>query len=211
MSGTLISDLDSRTPDTDGDLVQQILADMNTPSQNNPIQQPTSMPPPASNGRMINSPNPNTIYPQAVDPGTATAHMIGKEYPTPSDFSSMMTHGYGPNAAAHMPMPAGGMAPANYGAAPGMYPPQQQPQLVQMNRGGNWYSEVVSHFKQPLLVAIIIFIINLPIINVLIGHYVPALLRVGGDLTTAGLLVKSLVGGLLFWFIQRVLAPLVAV
>jgi hypothetical protein len=211
MSGTLISELDSRTPDMDGDLVQQILADMNTPSQNNTVHQPSSMPPPASNGRMINSPNPNSTYPQAVDPGTATAHMIGKEYPTPSDFSSMMTHGYGPNSGSHAPVSAGAMAPGSYGAAPGMYPSHPQPQLVQMNRSGNWYSEVVSHFKQPLLVAIIIFIINLPIINVLMGHYLPTLLRVGGDLTTAGLLVKSLVGGLLFWFIQRVLAPLVAV
>jgi cytosine/uracil/thiamine/allantoin permease len=51
----------------------------------------------------------------------------------------------------------------------------------------------------------------LPIINVLIGHYLPSLLRLGGDLTTAGLVVKSLIGGFLFWFIQKVLVPLMVV
>jgi hypothetical protein len=65
--------------------------------------------------------------------------------------------------------------------------------------------------KQPLLVAIIVFIVGLPIVNVLIGHYLPSLLRIGGDLTTAGMVVKALVGGFLFWFIQKVLVPLMVV
>jgi hypothetical protein len=33
-------------------------------------------------------------------------------------------------------------------------------------------------------------------------------LTIGGDLTTAGLGVKALIGGFLFWFIQKVLVPL---
>jgi hypothetical protein len=37
------------------------------------------------------------------------------------------------------------------------------------------------------------------------------MLRIGGDLTTAGLVVKALFGGFLFWFIQKVLVPLMAV
>jgi len=52
--------------------------------------------------------------------------------------------------------------------------------------------------------------VSLPIINVLIGHYLPSLLRLGGDLTTVGLVVKSLVGGFLFWFIQKILVPLMS-
>jgi hypothetical protein len=65
--------------------------------------------------------------------------------------------------------------------------------------------------KQPIIVAIIVFVVSLPAINILIGHYVPSLLRMGGDLTTAGLVVKSAVGGFLFWFIQKVLVPLMMV
>jgi hypothetical protein len=89
-------------------------------------------------------------------------------------------------------------------------PIQQQPTLIEATKG-NMYSEIISQIKQPLLVAIIVFIVSLPIINVLIGHYLPSLLRIGGDLTTAGLVVKALIGGFLFWFIQKVLVPLMAV
>jgi hypothetical protein len=86
----------------------------------------------------------------------------------------------------------------------------QQPTLVESMKG-NMYSDIMTQAKLPLLVAIIVFIVSLPIVNVLIGHYIPSLLRIGGDLTTAGLVVKALVGGFLFWFIQKVLVPLMTV
>lgn len=196
-AGTLLSDLDSKTPvfNKDDDLVNKILADMNIPSQSNPIM--GSAPPPSGNGRVINSPNPNTTYSMAIDPGTATAHLIGKDYPSAADFANIMhsqqfSHGGSPYASiapTHMP---------------------QQPTLIETVKG-NMYSDIISQIKQPLLVAIIVFIVSLPIINVLIGHYLPSLLRIGGDLTTAGLVVKSLIGGFLFWFIQKVLVPLMVV
>jgi hypothetical protein len=59
-------------------------------------------------------------------------------------------------------------------------------------------------------VAIIFFIVSLPVINVLIGHYLPSMLRAGGDLTTVGLLVKSLGAGAAYWVILNVLVPLVS-
>lgn len=195
-AGTLLSDLDSKPPvfsNKDDDLVNKILADMNIPSQSNPVM---NAPPPSGNGRVINSPNPNSTYPVAMDPGTATAHMIGKDYPTPADFAHLM----------HSPQFGGGSQFAN------VPPPVQvqQPTLIETVKG-NMYSDIISQIKQPLLVAIIVFIVSLPIVNVLIGHYLPSLLRIGGDLTTAGLVVKALVGGFLFWFIQKVLVPLMAV
>jgi hypothetical protein len=195
-AGTLLSDLDSKPPvfsNKDDDLVNKILADMNIPSQSNPVM---NSPPPSGNGRVINSPNPNSTYPMAIDPGTATAHMIGKDYPTPADFAHLM----------HSPQFSGG---SQFATVP-QQQPVQQPTLIE-NAKGNMYSDIISQIKQPLLVSIIVFIISLPIINVLIGHYLPSLLRIGGDLTTAGLVVKSLLGGFLFWFIQKVLVPLMAV
>jgi hypothetical protein len=196
-AGTLLSDLDSKTPvfSKDDDLVNKILADMNIPSQSNPVM--NNMAPPSGNGRVINSPNPNTTYPIASDPATATAHLIGKEYPTAADFANLM----------HSPQ---------FAYAGSQYAPvhqqviQQQPTLIETTKG-NMYSDIISQIKQPLLVAIIVFIVSLPIINVLIGHYLPSLLRIGGDLTTAGLAVKALFGGFLFWFIQKVLVPLMVV
>jgi hypothetical protein len=44
----------------------------------------------------------------------------------------------------------------------------------------------------------------------MIGHYLPNLLKIGGDLTTVGLVFKSLLAGTAFWVLQRVLVPLVA-
>jgi hypothetical protein len=199
-AGTLLSDLDSKPPvlsNKDDDLVNKILADMNLPSSSNPIM---NAPPPSGNGaRMISAPNPNSTYPMSMDPATATAHMIGKEYPTTADFANLM----------HAPSYSHG---GSYGGS--MYAPvsQQtapQPTLVE-SAHVNIYAEVLAQVKQPLLVAIIIFLVSLPIINVLIGHYLPSLLRLGGDLTTVGLVVKSLVGGFLFWFIQKILVPLMA-
>ena len=190
-AGTLLSDLDSKAPvmSKDDDLVNKILADMNIPSSSNPIM--NSPPPPSGHGnRMINSPNPNTTYPMATDPATANAHMIGKEYPSMADFANL----------AHAPsFSHGGSAYANVA-----------PPLVDTTKG-NLYADIMSQAKQPLLVAIIIFLVSLPIINVLIGHYLPSLLRMGGDLTTVGMVVKSLLGGFLFWFIQKVLVPLMTV
>jgi hypothetical protein len=198
-AGTLLSDLDSKPPvfnNKDDDLVNKILADMNIPSQSNPVMN-APPPMPSGNNRIISSPNPNSIYPVAIDPGTATAHMIGKDYPTPADFAHLM----------HSPQFAhGGSQFANV-TQPAI---QQQPTLIEATKG-NMYTDIISQIKQPLLVAIIVFIVSLPVINVLIGHYLPSLLRIGGDLTTAGLVVKSLIGGFLFWFIQKVLVPLMAV
>jgi hypothetical protein len=194
-AGTLLSDLDSKSPvlNKDDDLVNKILADMNMPSSANPIM--TAPPPPSGNtNRVIQSPNPNTVYPMSADPSMATAHLIGKEYPSTADFANLM----------HAPSYShGGLGYASVA-------PQQmalpQPTLVETKV--NLYSDVIAQMKQPILVAIIIFLVSLPILNVLIGHYVPSLLRIGGDLTTAGMVVKSLIGGFLFWFIQKVLVPL---
>jgi len=196
-AGTLLGDLDGKAPvmSKDDDLVNKILADMNMPSSSNPIM--SAPPPPSGNGnRMIQSPNPNSVYPMASDPSTATAHMIGKDYPSTADFANLM----------HAPSYShGGSAFANVSQQ--MAPPM--PTLVETK--GNFYSDIISQVKQPILVAMIIFLISLPIINVLIGHYLPSLLRIGGDVTTAGLAVKSIIGGFMFWFIQKVLVPLMMV
>lgn len=195
-AGTLLSDLDGKAPvlnSKDDDLVNKILADMNIPSGSNPIM---NAPPPSGNGsRMIQAPNPNSTYPMATDPAVATAHMIGKEYPSTADFANLM----------HAPSFSHG------GSSFATVAPQMQAPLLMEPSRGNFYSDIMVQIKQPLLVAIIVFLVSLPVLKVLLGHYIPSLLTLGGDFTTVGLVVKSLVGGFLFWFIQKVLVPLMAV
>ncbi len=197
-AGTLLSDLDGKTPvlNHDDDLVNKILADMNVPSSHNPVV--SAPPPPMGNGnRMISAPNPNSTYPHGMDPATSTAHLIGKDYPTAADFANVMHSG------------GGGLSHGGSSFA-AMAPPPAYPTLIPSVQG-NMYSEVIAQLKQPLLVSIIVFLVSLPALHVLIGYYCPSMIRLGGDLTTAGLVVKSLIGGFLFWFIQKVLVPLMAV
>jgi len=194
-AGTLLSDLGSGSGNSDGDFVQRILADLNTTeSASNPVMQ--TMPPPAGNGRVISSPNPNTTYPLAMDPSTASAHMIGKAYPTPGDFAQMMNQG--------SPSMDQGQQFQQ------MNSQQPQPVLTQLTQGKGWFADYIQQFRQPLLVAIIFFVVSLPVINVLLGYYMPSLLRASGDLTTIGLAVKSLSAGVLFWIIHNIIVPLVS-
>jgi hypothetical protein len=194
-AGTLLSDLGSSSGGGDGDIVQRILADLNTTeSASNPVMQ--TMPPPAGNGRVISAPNPNTTYPLAMDPSTASAHMIGKAYPTAGDFAQMMHQG--------SPSMEQGQQFQQMAA------PQAAPILTQLSNGKGWFADYINQLRQPLLVAIIFFVVSLPVVNVLMGHYMPSLLRASGDLTTLGLLAKSLGAGALFWIILNVLVPLVS-
>ena len=195
-AGTLLSDLGSGSGGSDGDFVQRILADLNTTeSPSNPVMQ--TMPPPAGNGRVVNAPNPNTTYPLAMDPSTANAHMIGKAYPTPGDFATMMNQGSPAMEQGHQFQQQMGQA-------------QGTPILTQLTQGKGWFSDYMNQLRQPLLVAILVFVFSLPVVNVLLGHYMPSLLRASGDLTTIGLLVKSLGAGIAFWCILHVLVPLVS-
>jgi hypothetical protein len=190
-AGTLLSDLSDKPPvfNNDNDLVNRILADMNVPSAGNPVMGQQAPPPPAHNGQRIQSaPNPNTVYPHNLDPAGPTAHLIGKDYPTAADFANVLH----PTHPAHQ-------AP-QFGH--GYYP---QPPLLP---AASVWPDIVQQVKQPILVALIVLIVSLPAFHVLLGYYLPSLLRIGGDLTTVGLLVKAAVGGALFWFLQKIVLPL---
>ena len=205
-AGTMLSDLNSSAPDGDNDLVQRILADLNTTeSPSNPVFQggggSSGAPPcPGSNGRVISSPNPNTTYPLAMDPATATAHLIGKSFPSSADFATMMGQGN-----------QGGQGQGGQGGQwQGGAPAPPAPMLTQLTQGKGFLMDTINQFRQPILVALLFFIISLPVVNVMVAHYMPSLLRAGGDLTTLGLLAKSVLAGALFWIIINILAPLVS-
>jgi hypothetical protein len=131
--------------------------------------------------------------------------MIGREHPTQADFDRMVGQGPMPYNAGLPQMqqaPAIGAVPPMTGVVP-VEPFVQQPT-------NDWKSGWLLELKQPLLVAIIVFIMTLPAIHLLVGHYAPKLLNPGGSFTTLGLLVRALLGGALFWILQRVVAPLLS-
>ncbi len=190
-AGTLISDLGNGGPSTDGDLVQQIFAEMNAPSDANPI---TNLPP--ARKMVQNAPNPNVTSMHSMDSIPPQAHIIGGHAPTPADFAHIVG--------------GGGAQPYYMGATGGMQQQQMMNSYMQSqsNNGSDIKQFITKELKTPILVAIIAFVVSLPVVNTMIAHYLPTLIRVSGDLTTSGLLLKAALAGTLFWLLQRVIVPL---
>ena len=202
-AGTLLSELDGNGRPSDVDLVDSILSDLNQPSGNNPIVRGQGAPPPPTGVRMPMQPQEqglSSTYPNAADPAVPTAHLIGRDHPTEADFQRMMM-------AAQGPLPFNAMTPQMQASVPQTTPPQQQ---TYEEPKKNWQGQWIDELKQPILVAIILFVMTLPAINLLISHYAPKLLRPGGDLNTLGLVTRALIGGALYWILQRVVAPLLS-
>jgi hypothetical protein len=205
--GTPLSELgNDSSMGSDSDIVQQIMQDLNRPSQQNPLsggmappQQMMGAMPPAPSGRtgMMNAPNPNSYMQHAMDPQSGQgAHMIGNSRPTPADFAALMGQGYMPNAMAN-----GANTTQNYG---GGFDGQQQQQT-----GSKWMTWIFNELRIPIFVAIVFFLLNLPAANVMFAHVLPSLITSTGNFTVMGQLSKAAMAGVAFWLLHRVLAPLV--
>ena len=183
-SGTLISDLDTLPQlDGDGDLIKKIMADMNN--------EPSPAPQAASG--VISSPNPNSTIHHTTDAGPATAHVIGHSHPTAGDFQAAIQPG---NSSLDT---AASWAPMQQQEAPSVKPAKK-----------SWWYRILEEMKLPLFVSLLVFILSLPVINMIIGNYIPSLVKGSGDLTTLGLLLKSVSAGATFWILQRVIVPLLS-
>jgi hypothetical protein len=185
-AGTLLSELDGARP-SDGDLVDSILSDLNQSGQGN------APPPMGVRGQVKNVQQLQSNFPTAIDPAVPTAHLIGHDHPTPADFQRMMANAQGP-----LPFNA---------AVPQMQ--QQQPKYMEPEK--NWQGQWIDELKQPILVAIIVFLVTLPAIHLLVNHYAPSLLLPGGNFNTIGNLARAVSAGLLYWILQRVIAPLLSI
>lgn len=201
-AGTLLSELDARggSSSQDNDLVEKILMDMNSNSGGggNQVQMPArgmSAPPPPLPASSPGVPMAST-FPQAADPLTAQAHVIGKEHPTPGDFAAAM---YGmnrsPEAAMYSAGPSGPRAPSSNDYE------YEEPKK-------NLYARVWDEMKTPLVISLLFFVLSLPAVNLLVSHYLPSLVLPTGSLSLIGLAGKAILAGGLFWVLQRVVAPL---
>ena len=199
-AGTLLTELDAGggTPSQDNDLVEKILADMNSSGGGNSVQMPSrgmSAPPPPLPAQAPPGVPMGTSFPTAMDPMTAQAHVIGKDSPTPADFAAAM---YGMNR---------GSESATYDNE-GAPRKQQSEEYVYEEPKKNLYARILDEAKTPLLVALLVFVLSLPAVNLLVSHYVPMLVLPTGSLNMLGQGAKALVAGVMFWILLRVVAPL---
>jgi hypothetical protein len=199
-AGTLLSDLDTKAPIAgDGDLVKMIYQDMHNPGSDRPgvamggVQQSGMMPPP----------NQQATVQYQMDPVPQTAHIIGGQHPTAADFATMLQSSQ-----------PGFAAGGNWASAPQAQASQAQLaaqiEQMQLSQGKQWYSSMAEELKTPLLIAILVFVANLPFLSVLVAHYAPWMLKASGDMNVYGQVSKALLVGTLFWAANRLLLPLLA-
>jgi hypothetical protein len=194
-AGTLLQDLDT-TSGGDNDLVQRILSDMNAPSG------PQSRPPPPPlpqqsqpQDQMMGSGNSH----MTMDSAIPTSHMIGNQHPSPADFAAAVA-GSRSSDIAFNAMPVG-QIPGSQHSVP----------VNQGQKGFSWFSSLlIEEFKTPLLASILFFLFSLPPIRIVISHYIPSIIKQTGEYSFLGLGIVSLILGLTFWILQRVVAPLLS-
>jgi hypothetical protein len=214
-AGTLLADLDTQAGGGDGDLVQKILSDMNIPTGGGGERERRAAAPPplpAQTPIYQQQMSTNSTQQLSMDSRIPQSHMIGNEHPTPADFASAI----GPMQS--MPglpsMSAMGFAQQQQQHFP-QNPYAQGGQHGQMAGGyeapsKNLYGRILEEMKVPFVVALLFFVFSLPPIRVLIAHYLPSLIKQTGEFQTTGLVVVSLLSGVTFWLLQRVIAPLLS-
>jgi hypothetical protein len=196
-SGTLLSDLDGAGGgfDEDRDIINRIMADVNSGNANQTLPPPA----PAAPMNVISSPNPNSTLQHTMDSAPATAHIIGRDHPSAAEFQEALVSGAMPSLSA---MPSG--------QQPAQWQPQAPMMPVYAPPSKKWSTAIFDELKLPTFVAIIVFIFSLPILNIIMSNYLPSMVKPSGDLTTIGLGLKSLLAGATFWILQRVIVPLLS-
>jgi hypothetical protein len=66
----------------------------------------------------------------------------------------------------------------------------------------NMWSSIVEKLRDPLLVAILVFVVSLPVLHTLVAKYAGWAFAVGGQLSWLGLIALSLASGVLFGILQ---------
>lgn len=165
----------------DEERVRRILAEMNA---GDVVQAPpAAMPPPAP--RVISEPPITMSTGQLrMDVGTARANIIGSSAPTMADFQSMFQQA------------PPGMAPYHGPAAP---PP---PVVPAPGRPSTWKESMTAQLRGPVAVAIIVFLLNMPVVTNILSRYASWMYLGSGEISIGGLLVKALLAAVLFGIYQ---------
>lgn len=180
---TSLDDLDkgaptAGAPPVDEERVKRILAEIGGPEA-----QPQPMP------RVITEPPITMSTGQLrMDPGTARAHVIGNSAPTMADFQSMFQQA------------SPGMAPFHGAAAAPVAPMVPAP----VAKSGGWKAVVTQQLRGPVAVAIIVFLLNLPVVTSILSRYASWMYLSSGEISVGGLLVKAVLAAILFAAYQGV-------
>jgi hypothetical protein len=107
------------------------------------------------------------------------------------------------------PMPQGQMMPQGQQMMPPMMPPMMMPQMARPSQyipldedrkptRKNVWSSALERIRDPIVVALLVFVLSLPVLHIFLGKYATWAFAVGGQLSWLGLIALSLLSGLLF-------------
>jgi hypothetical protein len=168
-------------PPADEERVKRILAEMNAEN--------SITPPPPVGGFGGPSPAVITEPPLSVstgqvrmDPGTARAHVIGNATPSLADFHTMFAQTNPTIAPYHGPAanPPGPVLPAG---------PKDRT---------DFKTALLQWLRAPLMVGLIVFLLNLPVVTSILSRYAAWMYLGNGEISVAGLFVKTLLAVGLF-------------
>jgi hypothetical protein len=101
------------------------------------------------------------------------------------------------------------MPPLMYNPNPPManhyIPIEEAPAKRSVLKKKNVWSSIVDSIRDPIVVAVIVFLISLPALHTFAGKYVGWAYVLGGQLSWLGLIVKACLGGLLFALYRTVI------
>jgi hypothetical protein len=117
-----------------------------------------------------------------MDPGTARAHVIGNSAPSMADFQSMFQQ------------MSPGMAPFHGPAAT----PAGPVISATVKSSSDWRAILVAFTRGPLAVAIIVFLLNMPVVTAILSRYASWMYLSSGEISVGGLLIKALLAAILF-------------
>jgi hypothetical protein len=178
----------SSGPPADEERVKRILAEMNAENSITP-------PPMMGGGGGFGSTPVITEPPISVstgqirmDPGTARAHVIGNSTPSMADFHSMFAQANPSIAPYHGPVanPPGPIVPTG---------PKDRT---------DFRTALLQTMRAPLAVGILVFLLNLPVVTSILSRYASWMYLSSGEISVAGLLVKSALAMGLFAVYQAV-------
>ena len=170
-------------PPADEERVRRILAEMNADAV---VQPPPSVSPEAHSRVITEPPLTMSTGQLRMDPGTARANVIGSSTPTMADFHSMFQQA------------PPGMAPFQPHRPPSaeeLYVPASGDKLT-------WRQSLAQALSAPLAVAIIVFLMNLPVVTGILSRYASWMYLSSGEISVGGLLVKALLSAVLFGMYQ---------
>ena len=71
-------------------------------------------------------------------------------------------------------------------------------QMDLLKKAATWKQQLTAHMRTPIVVAVIVFLLNMPVVTSILSRYASWMYLSSGEISIGGLIVKALLAGTLF-------------